>query len=171
MSFTYQKAYVTFQKNTTLVLSIMMFFCSAFSVFFLRNEPGVFRLSLDVLFFISVNACFVVSLKSFISHSSLSKRNVFKELAELSCVSLSNIFIFAGIYSYFGISNGGVIVQDIYDCLYFSIVTWTTLGYGDFVPSKDAQFFAAGEAMIGYIYMAIIISIFTSAITRDNSSQ
>ena len=147
-----------------------MFLCSALSVLFMRNEPGIFRLSLDILFFIIVNACFIYSLKSFISHSSLSKRNVFKELAELSCVSLSNIFIFAGIYSYFGIRDGGVMVQDIADCLYFSIVTWTTLGYGDLIPSENARFFAAGEAMIGYVYMAIIISIFTSAITRDNSA-
>ncbi len=35
--------------------------------------------------------------------------------------------------------------------LYFSIVTFTTLGFGDFRPVPAARFLAAGEALIGFV--------------------
>jgi len=41
---------------------------------------------------------------------------------------------------------------------YFSIVTWTTLGYGDFRPANDAtKLFVMLEALLGYIYMGVFI--------------
>ncbi|MBQ32146.1 MAG: potassium transporter Kef [Deltaproteobacteria bacterium] len=46
-------------------------------------------------------------------------------------------------------------------CVYFSIVTFTTLGYGDFIPiSPLARFFAATEALIGAISMSLFIVVF-----------
>jgi|APSaa5957512622_1039677.scaffolds.fasta_scaffold176539_2 hypothetical protein len=39
---------------------------------------------------------------------------------------------------------------------YFSLVTWTTVGYGDVRPSKEARAYAAAEAAIGYLYMAML---------------
>ena len=44
------------------------------------------------------------------------------------------------------------------DVLYFSIVTWTTLGYGDFRPSPDTRMYAASQAVLGYFYMGILIA-------------
>ena len=44
------------------------------------------------------------------------------------------------------------------DYLYFSIITWTTVGYGDFVPTRESRVIAAAEALFGYIYMAVYIS-------------
>jgi hypothetical protein len=57
-------------------------------------------------------------------------------------------------------------------CLYFSIVTWTTLGYGDVVPTDASRMIAASEALVGYIFMAILISSFgyiLNRIIRNNS--
>jgi voltage-gated potassium channel Kch len=45
----------------------------------------------------------------------------------------------------------------LFDYLYFSIITWTTVGYGDLVPTKASRIFAATEALFGYIYMAVYI--------------
>jgi hypothetical protein len=161
-----------FEKISTVKLSIGIFTCSVIStILAIGTAPNLLKLGWDIVFLVLVNISFIASLLSFISRSALSNRNIFKELIELMCASLSNIFIFASIYSYFGISNGEIIIQNIPDCLYFSIVTWTTLGYGDFSPSEGARFFAAGEAMIGYVYMAIIISIFTAAITSENPEK
>jgi hypothetical protein len=48
--------------------------------------------------------------------------------------------------------------NDIYDCLYFSIITWTTVGFGDFVPhTKWARLLSAVEAVFGYFTMAALI--------------
>ena len=49
------------------------------------------------------------------------------------------------------------IVKDPLVALYFSIVTWTTLGYGDFSPSESIRLVAALEAMLGYLAMALLV--------------
>ncbi len=50
--------------------------------------------------------------------------------------------------------------------LYFSIVTFTTLGYGDFSPSPDFQMWAAAEALIGAALMAVFIVCLTRKYIR-----
>ena len=43
--------------------------------------------------------------------------------------------------------------------LYFSFVTMTTLGYGDIVPrSAPARMFAAMEAIMGQMYLAVLVA-------------
>ena len=43
--------------------------------------------------------------------------------------------------------------------LYFSLVTMTTLGYGDIVPiSQAARMMAATEAFIGQLYIAVLVA-------------
>ncbi len=43
------------------------------------------------------------------------------------------------------------------DALYFSIVTFTTLGYGDLTPVDQFKIVAAGQAVLGYITLGIIV--------------
>jgi hypothetical protein len=50
------------------------------------------------------------------------------------------------------------------DLLYFSLVTLTTLGYGDIVPvSSEARMLAALEAGTGVLYVAITVALLVSA--------
>jgi hypothetical protein len=43
--------------------------------------------------------------------------------------------------------------------IYFSVITWTTVGYGDVTAAKPvARFFAALEAFNGYIVLALFIA-------------
>ena len=45
-----------------------------------------------------------------------------------------------------------------FDAFYFSVVTWTTLGYGEILPSStESKIFEIIEVMIGYIYMGILV--------------
>jgi hypothetical protein len=44
--------------------------------------------------------------------------------------------------------------------LYFSLVTWTTVGYGDFKPVAAIRLISASEGFVGYIGMAIFIVAF-----------
>jgi Ion channel len=44
--------------------------------------------------------------------------------------------------------------------LYFSMVTWTTVGYGDFKPVPAIRLIAASEGFVGYVGMAIFIVAF-----------
>ena len=92
------------------------------------------------------------------SHQSL--RDLYKEYAWIAVVALLNLSLFASLYHMFGISHGGTVVRgDWYNSFYFSVVTWTTLGYGDFVPAEPMRLVAALEAFLGYIYMAILVGL------------
>jgi hypothetical protein len=83
----------------------------------------------------------------------------------------SSIAFSACEYAYFGLRDTSIqldpahdgVVHDAVKSLYFSVVTWTTLGYGDFVPANGiTRFFAAWEALTGYVVMAVLISALVS---------
>jgi hypothetical protein len=82
--------------------------------------------------------------------------------------SIVVIIAFAGIYQGHGLSPGSECrLIDLADdkgwtSLYFSIVTWTTLGYGDFVPPNDIRLVAAGEALLGYFTFGTMVGLLTS---------
>jgi Ion channel len=66
---------------------------------------------------------------------------------------------YAVLYLYFGLIDGGKQVREPITCMYFSIVTWTTLGYGDVLPSPEARLIAASEALFGYIWLAFFVGM------------
>jgi len=72
---------------------------------------------------------------------------------------LLSLFEFAFLYMVNGLHDGNnSLVNDPASCLYFSVVTWTTLGYGDLHPSENSRFYAGLEAIYGYLYLSIFIS-------------
>ncbi len=48
-------------------------------------------------------------------------------------------------------SFSGLPVEDFSDCLYFSVVTYTTLGFGDHVPVSHARLIAGVEGLNGLL--------------------
>ena len=75
------------------------------------------------------------------------------------------ITIFAKIYSFVGIDWGPH--QTPYSELYFSVVTFTTLGFGDVVPnSTSGQMVAMAEVITGYIMLGGLLSILSNKIAR-----
>lgn len=53
------------------------------------------------------------------------------------------------------------------DCLYFSLVTFTTLGYGDFHAIGAMRFVAGAESFVGAALMALFTVIAARKIIRD----
>jgi len=52
-------------------------------------------------------------------------------------------------------------------CLYYSVVTLTTLGYGDITPLTNRARFAAGtEVCLGYVMLGGLVSIFANKLAR-----
>ncbi len=45
-----------------------------------------------------------------------------------------------------------------WNCLYFSIVTFTTLGYGDFQPAPPIRLLAGLEALMGYVFLGFVVA-------------
>lgn len=63
------------------------------------------------------------------------------------------ICVFALWYRILGMNPSGTAL----DALYFSAVTFSTLGYGDFAPSPNARVFAAVQAILGNLHLGFIV--------------
>lgn len=97
--------------------------------------------------------------------------------ARVVIFSLLTIFFFSFIYFFVGISDGSQILRiggdtfftdigQFFSCVYFSVVTFTTLGYGDLSPVGAARFFAAIEAFVGSFTLALFVVVFVKKMTR-----
>lgn len=67
---------------------------------------------------------------------------------------------FALVYKAFGIidtSTNEAVKPDWLNSIYFSVVTWTTLGYGDYKPIEDLKTWVIVEALMGYLYMGLLV--------------
>jgi len=66
------------------------------------------------------------------------------------------VWIYAGAYWLLAVwleipSFAGVPVEGFNDCLYFSVVTYTSLGFGDHVPVSHARLISGVEALNGLL--------------------
>ena len=57
-------------------------------------------------------------------------------------------------------------LSEFVSCLYFSVVTFTTLGYGDLTPTGATRALAAIEAFSGSFTMALFVVVFVKKMTR-----
>lgn len=92
--------------------------------------------------------------------------------------SILLIFICAILYSLTGLNyHGEFYIFDVnaplsqninwfFSCLYYSIVTFTTLGYGDFTPIGVSRAIAAFEAFTGSFTIALFVVVFVKKMTR-----
>ena len=88
------------------------------------------------------------------------------------------VFCCSLIYFYTGIQDSGRLIQYIpeadlgqnvrnwLDCIYFSVVTFTTLGYGDLTPLGWSRIVAALEAFTGSFSLALFVVLFVKKMTR-----
>jgi hypothetical protein len=116
------------------------------------------------------------------------KRNISK-LVDIFCgygeaplriigLSIAIIFLCAIIYTFTGLSYNGDIqaisseqtlgenISFFYSSLYYSVVTFTTLGYGDFTPVGISRAIAAIEAFTGSFTIALFVVVFVKKMTR-----
>jgi hypothetical protein len=73
--------------------------------------------------------------------------------------TLLTVLFFAVIYSALGIApvaEPGRAIHTFSTCIYFSAMTFTTVGYGDFVPVPDARLIASIEALTGYVLLGTL---------------
>lgn len=64
------------------------------------------------------------------------------------------------LYAKAGLSDaGGRVLRDLPSGIYFSLVTWTTVGYGDLSPLPHARLLAASEAVLGYLFMGLLVAL------------
>ena len=92
--------------------------------------------------------------------------------------SIGMIIFCACIYTFTGLNyQGQNVVYQIgepfheltslfFSCLYYSVVTFTTLGYGDFTPVGISRSIAAIEAFTGSFAIALFVVVFVKKMTR-----
>ena len=92
-------------------------------------------------------------------------------LAFLLFAVLSGIFTHALYYMQLGLVktfNQTIFHPSWSDALYFSIVTFTTLGYGDLSPRDEYRLVAALQALYGYVFLGLFVgtavTVFSGAI-------
>jgi len=74
---------------------------------------------------------------------------------------------FAGEFQAFSIHNSSEQnMTFFFECLYYSVVTFTTLGYGDFIPIGISRLVAAVEAFLGSFTIALFVVVFVKKMTR-----
>lgn len=71
------------------------------------------------------------------------------------------IVFFAVLYAELGISSTlapDVEVRGFWTCLYFSVTTFTSVGFGDFIPTTETRLIAAVEALTGYVLLGLSVA-------------
>jgi tetratricopeptide (TPR) repeat protein len=86
-------------------------------------------------------------------------------------ISLGFIFLFSLIFCCFGLIDHASSPKDKLlgwpQAFYFSIVTFTTLGYGDILPQNwIGQVLVAFEVLLGYFMLGALVAIIIRKITR-----
>ena len=90
-------------------------------------------------------------------------------LSVISVQTFALILINAGIHHANKLSSDGKPEPVDFDtAVYFSTVTWTTLGYGDYAPVPDLQLLAALEAFTGLIFFGLLIGLAVSQLIDRN---
>ncbi len=80
------------------------------------------------------------------------------------------IYAYAKLYEERGLLYNGESIHSFTESLYFSVVTWTTLGYGDYQPSESVRLWAASEAFFGYLFMALLIALLMKFISIEKKN-
>ncbi|MDR3570603.1 MAG: ion channel [Candidatus Pacebacteria bacterium] len=104
--------------------------------------------------------------------------NLIRVLLIILIIPYLIVIDYASKYFEYGVlyAGGGDLVHDYDSSMYFSLVNWTTLGYGDVLPATQLRIFATSEAIAGQIsYTMSIAAIaflflkFVSSIRNDNN--
>jgi hypothetical protein len=135
------------------------------------NFRSVVVISVCIIFIGLFLSLILKELKLLLFHGKIKRKAVL--LIIINFILMINSFAF--VYSSLGIINNaveGTPVVYSYDlCLYYSIVTFTTLGYGDFYPTGIGRAVAAIEALTGFVVLGIFASTAITILKPDKKEK
>jgi hypothetical protein len=164
-------------------LEILFLVILIFSIFLHRHDSKLFKVTVVSLIIILINILFFDNNQSISQYFlkilivSITIAELFREIFKTKKIdshiisSAISIYVLVGIFWYllfmfllmidpdsFYIRNFNPEMVSI-DMIYFSFTTLTTLGYGDITPvSYTAKMWSITEAMMGVMFLAVIIS-------------
>lgn len=95
--------------------------------------------------------------------------SVIESLASITLNAILIIIVCAQLHDLYGYEVGTA--SHFSDSLYFSIVTWTTLGYGDYQPHVALRLLAAFQAVLGYLYLGVSVGLITAIASETIRTQ
>ena len=109
---------------------------------------------------------FCVFLFSFSDPENIAVQGIYRPFWLIFSFAISTllfiVFLFSALYRYFGILGSDPLtpIHHLGYCMYFSTITLTTVGYGDFHPGPmPASYIVASiEALSGYIILGVLVS-------------
>lgn len=127
----------------------------------------VFMLALGIAFVGGFVTLLTLRLRSLLGGTS----RLALEISLLAAQLVTLILAFAAIYRTLGLlDNTGPVpatVNDFWTAAYYSVVTFTTLGYGDFYPMGAGRALAALQALTGYVVLGMVASAAASMISPN----
>jgi hypothetical protein len=133
--------------------------CSFAMLILILSKPGLLTLLLGLPIIVGLYLVFILFVFWRPTYHGLSGIVRLPELIFWQCYYIALIIVsFASLFASSGIiKSDDMIVKDFVSSIYFSLVTFTTLGYGDFKPTEEIRFFAATEALLGYLCMGVFV--------------
>lgn len=138
------------------------------------NRPLAARLYLATMLILIVSAAASIALRLF-AHEQISMRTVGGAL----CVYLLVGMFFATLYATMQFVQGHFFAQipppkspQAVDYVYFSFITITTVGYGDYTAFHDLGRMAAVlEALVGQFYLVTVVSLVVANLGRERTRR
>lgn len=165
-----QRYYVADKK----ALAIVAFAAGFLGIYIITSSIGTYLVSIIIIYIAILNVKdFINKLASMLTPNTLATT---KDLAEFANFFITLVITFSVInlsintihnnFRFTQAFNFGDGLSGIIDALYFSVITMTTLGYGDIFPhTVIARIIVAFECLTGYLMFGIMIGIITRGIS------
>jgi hypothetical protein len=140
-------------------MALSSFMSRSFSVEFMYPVTMTFRAAFSIFLIVAI-------FMDILRHSTITKNSVLGACAAyvLLCIAWGSVFTFQewAQPGSFHIPDGDLLLDresKEFQLNYLSIITMTSVGYGDITPiSSEARVLASLEAILGQLYLAIVIS-------------
>jgi hypothetical protein len=101
-------------------------------------------------------------------HQMKQPTRLFRNILSTSCVlillHILEAFLWALLFMVLPAQGG---LDSLHEALYFSMVTFTTLGYGDFTLNADWRLLAGVEGMVGIVVFGLTTALLFAVIQRS----
>ncbi|MGF1632497.1 MAG: potassium channel family protein [Phycisphaerae bacterium] len=137
---------------------------------------GVPRNVVVVAICVLFSAAFIYLLVARVYHMFTSREHLALNLVLVGVTLVLLLVAYASVYQSIGIAatagpQQGQTVNDFWTCLYFSVETFTTVGFGDFRPIGLGRVIAAIEALVGYLVLGMLASTTASLLQSIGQKQ
>ena len=132
---------------------------------FIRHQPGVLWVIIAVLTPVAI-------IRRLLRHRRVTAQTLAGAVAAYLLIALAGCYVFLTLDSVLddGFFGGGL--SDSPDFMYFSLVTVTTLGYGDLAPADPlARLSATSLAVLGQVYLVTFVAMVVGLLIQQRSDE